>query len=123
MFRWLTRLADRRRWTVITASVLLAGVAAVFGGPVVGQLSTGGFTDPKADSSIARTRAADAGGPDTTGVIALVQTPGGIQSPGSQAEISHVAAALSGDRDVAVVVNPISTHDPAMVSSDGRLAY
>jgi putative drug exporter of the RND superfamily len=123
MFRWLTRLADRRHWTVIIASVAFAGIAAVFGGPVVGQLSTGGFTDPKADSSIARTRAADAGGADTAGVIALVQIPAGIQSPASQAEISRVAAALGGDRDVAVVVNPLTTHDPAMVSSDGRLTY
>jgi RND superfamily putative drug exporter len=55
-------------------------------------------------------------------VVALVQ-PGEVRSSAAKARVGEVAAQLRAQPDVARVVSYYDTHDPAMVSRDGRSTY
>ncbi|MDQ3106413.1 MAG: MMPL family transporter, partial [Actinomycetota bacterium] len=48
--RRLGHVVTRYRWVVLVVTLLVLPVAAVLGGPVKGKLSSGGFSDPAAES-------------------------------------------------------------------------
>jgi uncharacterized membrane protein YdfJ with MMPL/SSD domain len=97
-------------------ALLFVLVAAVVGGPVASKLNVrNAFEDPSSQSARARTQIEHATGIESSaGVIALVHA-----APLSAAA-SAAARTLSSDPAVAHVASYANTHDPALVSADGR---
>jgi uncharacterized membrane protein YdfJ with MMPL/SSD domain len=113
--------ANARR--VLAVAVLAAAVAGAFGLGVAKHMSPYGAEDPATQSVQATHRFEDAAGRQIdAGVVALVRA-GDVHSAGARARVGQVAATLRARADVARVVSPYATHDPAMVSRDGRSAY
>jgi uncharacterized membrane protein YdfJ with MMPL/SSD domain len=103
-----------RRTAVL--ALLFVLFAAVVGGPVASKLNArNAFEDPSSQSARARTQIERATGVESSaGVIALVHaTP-------LSAAASAAARTLSRDPAVAHVASYADTHDPALVSKDGR---
>ena len=59
---------------------------------------------------------------DRPGVVAIVDA-GDVRRPAVRRRVEQVAGRLRGRPDVASVASFYETHDPAMVSRDGRLTY
>jgi len=122
----LGRLADflqanGRR--VVLAGVVAAAVAGVFGLGVVKRLSPYGDTDPASQSVQATNRfQAAAGRQIDPGIVALVRS-GDIRTPAAQQRVDHVMRELRTSPHIATVASFYDTHDPAMVSRDGRSTY
>ncbi|MBA3263801.1 MAG: MMPL family transporter [Thermoleophilaceae bacterium] len=122
MLRLLADIASRRTRTVLALTGLLFLVAVGVGGPVAGLLDTGGnpFTDPDSETEQVRERIEAAAGEQAgVALVALVETPSGIDSPAARERVESVAATLSDDSAVARVL----TGDPAQLSNDGQSAY
>jgi RND superfamily putative drug exporter len=122
----LARIVDaatRRPWRIVAVTLVLAGVAAVFGGPVASMLPAGGFEDPHSQSVAARDTLSAATGvsPDGT-VIALVRPDGGALSAAGASEIARVAAVMRSDSQIGRVVTP-QEGGAALISRDTQSAY
>ncbi len=116
----IARLANNRAWLVAGAAIAFTAIAGILGGPVSGKLHQGGFTNPHSQSEAATRSLVDATGTRIDrNVIALVRIDG-IDSATSQAEVARVASTIAADRDVKLVSTFFQTHDPALVSTDGR---
>jgi uncharacterized membrane protein YdfJ with MMPL/SSD domain len=113
--------ANGRR--VVFAAVLAAAIAAAFGASVAKHMSPYGANDPATQSVQATHRFAHAAGRQIdAGVVALVQ-PRDAHSSAAKARVSQVAAQLRTEPEVARVVSYYDTHDPVMLSRDGRSTY
>jgi RND superfamily putative drug exporter len=113
--------ANGRR--VLAVVVVAAALAGVFGASVAGHMSPYGADDPATQSVQATNRFEHAAGRQIdAGVVALVRS-GEVGSPAPTARVRQVAAQLRAQPDVARVVSYYDTHDPAMVSRDGRSTY
>ena len=123
----LTRQAGfiyAHRRAVLYVAVILAVLAGVFGSSVAQNLSPYGANDPATQSVQASNRfQAAAHRQLDPGVVALVSTPQGINSEQTRNRVQQVAKQLQAGPDVAGVVTFYQTHNPAMVSRDGRLTY
>ena len=122
----LTRLAiflhaHGRR--VLLVSVIGAAIAGAFGVGVAKHLSPYGATDPATQSVQAGNRFQHAASHQIdAGVVALVNS-GDVRSAAARQRIGQVAAQLHRQPDVAAVQTFYETHNPAMVSRDGRSTY
>jgi RND superfamily putative drug exporter len=117
--RWLHAHAR----PVLGFAVLGAVVAGIFGFSVAGRLSPYGVDDPATQSVQVRHRfAALTKHQIDPGVIAVVRTRG-VRSPAGTATVRGVARKLARGPDIARVVTYLQTHDPRMVSRDGRDTY
>jgi uncharacterized membrane protein YdfJ with MMPL/SSD domain len=117
-------LVTRHPWRVLIAAIAVGVVATVFGGPVVGLLQGGGFTDPHSESSLATDRLTQATGVDADhNIVALVHVDAGVTSAAGRAEVSKVRQGLLADPGVGAVRDTFSQNDSALVSSDGRSTY
>src|SRR3954470_9829994 len=115
------QFANGRR--VVFAAIVAAAIAAAFGSGVAKHMSPYGADDPATQSVQATHRfEAGAGRQIDAGVVALVQA-GELRSAATKARVGQVAAQLRGEPDVAHVASYYDTHDPAMVSRDGRSTY
>jgi RND superfamily putative drug exporter len=113
--------ANGRR--VLAVAIVAAAIAGAFGASVAKHMSPYGADDPATQSVQARNRFEHAAGRQIdAGVVALVQ-PGEVRSSAAKARVSQVAAQLRAQPHVAHVVSYYDTHDPAMVSRDGRSTY
>src|ERR671931_2671305 len=113
--------ANGRR--VVFAAIVAAAIAAAFGFGVANHMSPYGADDPATESVQATHRFEHAAGRQIdAGVVALVQA-GEARSPAAKARVGQVAAQLRAQPDVARVVSYYDTHDPAMLSRDGRSTY
>ena len=123
MFEKLATFAYSNRRRVLFAAVIAAAIAAVLGAGVSSRLSPYGADDPATQSVQAKNRYQAATGRQIDpGVIALVSS-GDVRSPASRQRVEGVAAKLRAQPDVASVESFYTTHDPAMVSRDGRSTY
>ncbi|QIG44768.1 MMPL family transporter [Nocardioides anomalus] len=117
----LLRLVAAAPKRTLLAVFLFVLVAGFFGGPVAGQLeSGGGFTTANADSVRAVERISGATGrAATAGVVLLVDTPGGVAADSDR--IAEVTAQLAAEPGVVDVTSPTTTRgSPAgLVSTDG----
>jgi RND superfamily putative drug exporter len=108
---------------VLIVAVLGAVIAGVFGAGVSSHLSPYGANDPATQSVQATNRfQAAAGRQIDPGVIALVRS-GDIRTASARERVTSVAAELRRQPDIKSVASFYSTHDPAMVSHDGRSTY
>ena len=122
----MTRLAaflNRNGRRVLFAAVLGAAVAGAIGFGVASRLSPYGQNDPATQSVQATNRFQAATGRQIdAGVVALVRA-GDVRSPAAQARVTAVADRLRTQPDVKQVVSYYDTHNPSMVSRDGRSTY
>jgi RND superfamily putative drug exporter len=110
----------RNRRRVLVASLIAVVAAGAFGLGVANRLSPYGDTDPSTQSVEATHRYEQATGRQIDpGVVALVHA-GDVRSARAERRVRQVAAQLRASRDIATVSTYFDTHDPAMVSRDGR---
>src|SRR5438309_2722019 len=108
---------------VLLAALIGVVAAGVFGFGVAKRLSPYGADDPATQSVQASNRYKTAAGHlIDPGVVALVST-GDVRSAAARARTNQVAAELEHGPDVALVRTFYTTHNPAMVSRDGRTTY
>ncbi len=120
IFERLARLINRAPWVIVGVALAFAAIGGIFGGPVAKSLQVGGFQDPASQSTVAVARLQSASGVRADGgIVALVQTPDGVSSPSTMAEVTRVAAVIAVDPDIARVVTYYETKDPSMVARDG----
>ncbi|MGA8922396.1 MAG: MMPL family transporter, partial [Candidatus Dormiibacterota bacterium] len=120
MFESLGRLINRAPWVIVGVAIAFAAIGGVFGGPVAKSLQVGGFQDPASQSTVAVARLQSASGVRADGgIVALVQTPDGVSSPSTMAEVTRVASVIAADPDIAQVVTYYQTKDPSMVARNG----
>jgi uncharacterized membrane protein YdfJ with MMPL/SSD domain len=113
--------ANGRR--VLFATVIGVVVAGVFGFGVAKRLSPYGANDPSTQSVQATNRYEDSAGRQIeAGVVALVSS-GDVHNSGARQRIEQVAGQLRSEPNVAGVVSYYDSHNPAMVSRDGRSTY
>ncbi|WP_431045494.1 MMPL family transporter [Streptomyces sp. P1-3] len=77
----LGRLLVRRRVPVLLAVLLAVAAAIPVGGGVADRLSSGGFTDPAAESSKAQEFLADRFGSGAPNLVLLARAPGPVDDP------------------------------------------
>src|SRR5262245_17596472 len=122
----LERLASfvyRNRRRVLLVALAGIGIAGVFGLGVAKRLSPYGDTDPSTQSVQAANRYQAATGRQIDpGVVALV-TVGDVHGATAERRVRKVEAELRSSRDVAAVSSYYDSHDPAVVSRDGRSTY
>jgi RND superfamily putative drug exporter len=108
---------------VLYVTVVGAVIAGVFGSSVANHLSPYGANDPATQSVQATNRFQNATDREIDpGVVALV-TVGNVHTATAQNRVDQVTAQLQHGPDVASAVSYYDTHDPAMVSRDGRQTY
>jgi uncharacterized membrane protein YdfJ with MMPL/SSD domain len=113
--------ANGRR--VLAVAVVAAAIAGAFGASVAKHMSPYGADDPATQSVRATHRFEHAAGRQIdAGVVALVES-GEARRSAAEARVGQVAGELRAQPDVARVVSYYDTHDPAMVSRDGRSTY
>lgn len=124
----LTRLGERvaarpRRSLLVLLAVFL--VALVFGAPTVGLLnSDGGFQPPNSGSERATERIeAATGAQEGPGVVALVQTPNGADTPAAERRVTELERAIADRPGIDSVVSTVSTGQESFVSPDGRSTF
>src|SRR5437588_2324192 len=108
---------------VLMVAVVLAAIAGAFGAGVSNHLSPYGADDPATQSVQATNRfQAAAGRQIDAGIVALVSS-GDVRSAAARQRVTRVEAQLRVQPDVASVASFYDTHNPAMVSRDGRSTY
>src|SRR5271169_4568514 len=123
MFGKLARFAYANGRRVLFVAVIGAATAGVFGIGVAKRLSPYGAEDPSTQSVRAMNRyQAAAGRQIDPGIIALVSI-GSVRGASGERRVHEVEAQLRSSRDVAAVSSYYDSHDPAVVSRDGRSTY
>ncbi|HEX6457632.1 MAG TPA: MMPL family transporter [Thermoleophilaceae bacterium] len=119
----LATFLDANARRVLALTVVAAAIAGAVGTSVAKHMSPYGAKDAATQSVQATNRFEHAAGRQIdAGVVALVQ-PGRVRSAAAKARVREVAAQLRAQPDVARVASYYDTHDPAMVSRDGRSTY
>jgi RND superfamily putative drug exporter len=123
MFTSLAAFINANGRRVLLVAVLAAAIAGAFGLGVVKQMSPYGANDPATQSVQATNRfEAAAHRKIDPGVVALVSA-GDVRSSAVRQRVEQVAGELRAEPDVASAVSFYDTHDPSMVSRDGRSTY
>ncbi len=123
MFTKLANFLHAHGRRVLFVAVLVVAIAGVFGAGVVKRLSPYSADDPATQSVQASHRFEHAAGRQIdAGIVALVRA-GDVRSPSARARVDQVVRQLGANRDVARVVSFYDSHDPAMVSRNGRSTY
>jgi uncharacterized membrane protein YdfJ with MMPL/SSD domain len=116
----LANVINRLPWVVVGVGIIFASAAGILGGTVSKSLQSGGFQDPSSQSSQAVVRLEKATGLRSDGgIIALVSTPAGVDSPDSVTEVTRVAKVIAAEANIDHVLSYYVTHASSMVSSDG----
>ncbi|MBB2993141.1 RND superfamily putative drug exporter [Mycolicibacterium iranicum] len=117
----LLAIAAPRR--VLAVALLVMVGCGVFGVPVVGHLSAGGFQDPTSESARATQLLVDKFGQGDMELILSVTSPDGFDSPAARAVGDDLTARLAESPHVGTVTSAWSapaSAAPALVSEDGR---
>ena len=103
--------------------MLFLAVAGALGGGVAKELSGGGFSDPKAPSSVAATALARTFGGGAANLALLVTAPGRVDDPAATQAGRDLVQRLSGEPGVVSVVSYwTSGRSASLRSRDGREA-
>ena len=116
----LAIVAPRR--TLVVATLFLIG-AGIFGIPVAGNLSAGGFSDPDSESTRAATVLVDKFAQGDVQLLLLVTAPDGVDSPAARAVGADIADQLARAEHVTSVTSAWTAPPPAaaaLVSEDRR---
>jgi RND superfamily putative drug exporter len=123
MLRNLATLIQANGRRVLLVTVLAAALAGAFGFGVAKHMSPYGADDPATQSVQATNRfEAAAHRKIDPGIVAIVNA-GNVHSSAARERVESVAGQLRTQPAVASAVSFYDTHDPAMVSRDGRSTY
>jgi RND superfamily putative drug exporter len=106
----------------IAIAVLLMFAAGVFGVPVAGSLSAGGFQDPTSESARATQVLTDEFGQGDVQLLFVVSAPGGAQSPAAREVGTEIVDQLATSAHVTSVTSAWTAPQAAaasLVSKDG----
>jgi uncharacterized membrane protein YdfJ with MMPL/SSD domain len=123
--RLVPRTRRARRVTLVLA-VVFALLAAAFGSSAADKLTAGvaAFQGPNSESAKVRDQVFAARGIDPDSVIVALVRPGApVRSRHGIAIDRAVAARMAADPSISEVVSFAGTHDPTLVSRDGRSTY
>ena len=125
MFTALADLTTARPKRTLLAVILFVVLAGVVGGPIAGTLEdSGGFFPTDSGSARAIERIEGATGTQAApGVVALLSTPSGADSPEARERVAAVQRTLAAEPGIASVTSVASTRDERFVSRDGRATY
>jgi putative drug exporter of the RND superfamily len=123
MLTRLGRLALRRRWAILAATLAAVTLAGAFGGGAIGHLKSGGFDDPAAESVKAAATLRDTFGTGDPNLVLLVTAArGGVDDPAAARAGRDLTRRLAAEPDLAQVASYWSTGAPSLKSRDGRQA-
>jgi len=126
MFSRWGALVYRRRRFFLLATIVLAGAAAPLASGAAGQLSGGGWLDPKSESAAVADRLEAEFGGGRTSFVALFRsdTPGAdARSAAFQAAIAETVAPLRGDPRVSAIIGYAETRDDSFISVKGDATF
>jgi RND superfamily putative drug exporter len=119
----LGRLALRRRWAILAATLVAVALAGAFGGGAIGHLKSGGFDDPAAESVRAAATLRDTFGTGDPNLVLLVTAArGGVDDPAVARAGGELTRRLAAEPDLAQVASYWGTGAPSLKSRDGRQA-
>jgi uncharacterized membrane protein YdfJ with MMPL/SSD domain len=120
----VARLALARPRLVLAVAALLAVLGGLLGRGLSHRLDPIGVDDPGSDSFKTRQAIKHATGLEpSAGLVVLVPTPRGVDTPGARAEVVRIVSILVPDPAVARVASVLSGGRHAFVSRDGKLTY
>ena len=123
MLTRLGRLALRRRWAILAATLVAVALAGAFGGGAIGHLKSGGFDDPAAESVKAAATLRDTFGTGDPNLVLLVTAArGDVDDPAVARAGQDLTRRLAAEPDLAQVASYWSTGAPSLKSQDGRQA-
>jgi uncharacterized membrane protein YdfJ with MMPL/SSD domain len=124
MFKTLTGFVTRHPRRILVATLVAAIAAGAFGGKIADRLAPYGADDPASQSVKADNlyRAATGREPSLD-VLAIVRLNSKLESSESRTRVQQVAAELQREPLVKEVDTFYETHNPQMVSKDGRLTW
>jgi RND superfamily putative drug exporter len=123
MLTRLGRLALRRRWAILAATLVVVALAGAFGGGAIGHLKSGGFDDPAAESVRAAATLRDTFGTGDPNLVLLVTAARGDVDDQAVARAgADLTRRLAAEPDLARVASYWSTGAPSLKSRDGRQA-
>jgi len=122
----LGRFAARHPWPILAGAVLFVILAGLFGSSAAAHLSSGGFSDPAAQSTRAgQILGATFRSEDPSFVVLGTATHGTVNSPAAQAAGRALTSELNHDKGIAAVQSYWAIHhghNPVLRSRDGRQA-
>jgi uncharacterized membrane protein YdfJ with MMPL/SSD domain len=125
--RRLAHFLHRNARRVLIAGGLFFVVAGVFGGSVVGELSSGpnDFQERGAENVAAQKQIRRAlGDDDRLGLVAVVRLPADPRtSAAGRARIAEITSQVRAEPGIGRVLTYVDTRDPGMVSRDGTRSY
>lgn len=110
---------------VLLVAGLLMALCGAFGAPVATMLSSGGFTDPDAESNVAAHALVERFGQGAVPLFVLVRSDSDLTNREGRAVVEQLVSTLRATPDVAQVRSPWDSRDPVAVgqlSQDGRAA-
>jgi putative drug exporter of the RND superfamily len=123
MFDRLGRMVVRRRRWVLAATAAMLVAAGAFGGDVAERLTSGGFQDPNAESSLASKVLEEQFGVQDPNLILLVTAESGsVDSSDAAVAGAELTAELGSEEGVTQVASYWTTGIPTLKSDDGSQA-
>jgi len=125
MFSFLGRFAYRRRWFVLAGTVIFLAAAVVTGLSVFDKLGSGGFEDPKAESTQAAELLADRFEAGSPNLVLLVTAPDGdVDASSAEQDGTELTEALIDEPGVEQVTSYWGAQEdgggsPGLRSTDG----
>jgi RND superfamily putative drug exporter len=118
----LARLVARWPGPVLAVAAAAVAVGAVAGAGLPGHLRSGGYTDPGAESSAARSILDRKFATTRPDLVLLVSAPGGVDSPGAATQGRRLTAALTADHRLEGVTSYWHGGSAELRSRDGTEA-
>jgi trehalose monomycolate/heme transporter len=123
MFASWGQFTYRRRRLMLAVSVALLAFCGIWGTGVFGELSAGGFEDPKSESSRATAQIAKSLGRDAGDVIAIYRSADlTVDDPAFRTSITTALSALPRDAVISTTTY-WATNSPALISQDRKATY
>jgi RND superfamily putative drug exporter len=130
MFAWWGGAVVRFRWLVLAGTLAVVVAGAVWGTGVFTRLASGGFDDPRSQSSQADARIQATFGRYGTDVVVLYSSPlDTVDTPAMRTAITSALGRLTGRPEVASLSSyystptPDSTPTPALVATDRHATF
>ena len=124
MLRNLGRFTVRRRRWILVATLVFLGVAGALGGNVASMLSSGGFDDPDAESTLAAKALQDTFGQGNPNVVLLVTAAqGDVDDPAVVRAGGELTQKLAAEDDIEQAFSYWTLNNaPPLRSNDGSQA-
>jgi RND superfamily putative drug exporter len=125
MFGALGTFAYKRRWFILAAGLLFAGISAFFSYNLSQSLTVGGFIDPEGESTRAGEQAQRLLGREQGQLVVLFNSRNGanVDNPEYRQRVETILSRLQGQPGVGNVFTFYNTGLPYLVSRDRTFTY